>query len=100
MLDTHPCFISLYVLPDRFLPSDVGALESRSRRSPVPATTSRSPLTRSSSVVPRQEASPFTSVSLLLFVLAFLRQNLTNYLCTHMVLLPLTLFSRAVVFEP
>ena len=35
------------------------------------------------SVVPRQEASPFRSVSLMLFVLAFLRHNLTNYGCTQ-----------------
>src|SRR3954469_25473554 len=34
------------------------------------------------SEAPRQEASPFRSVSLLWFVLAFLRQNLTNYVCT------------------
>src|SRR3954469_22110723 len=32
---------------------------------------------------PRQEASPFRYVSLMWFVLAFLRQNLTNYVCTQ-----------------
>src|SRR3954471_5186711 len=32
---------------------------------------------------PRQEALPFRSVPLMLFVLAFLRQNLTNYVCTQ-----------------
>src|ERR1043165_5588683 len=40
------------------------------------------PLARSSLVVPRQEASPFRSVPLMLFVLAFLRQKLANYVCT------------------
>src|SRR3954463_14344512 len=35
------------------------------------------------SAAPRQEASPFRSVSLMLFVLVFLRQNLTNYVCTQ-----------------
>src|SRR3954463_2575768 len=75
-----PAFISFTVLPDRPLQS---TLESRSRRSPVPSTTSSFPMTRSNLVVPRQEASPFRSVSLMLFVLAFLRHNLTNYVCTQ-----------------
>src|SRR3954467_5595412 len=35
------------------------------------------------SEAPRQEAFPFRSVSLMLFVLAFLRQNLSNYVCTQ-----------------
>src|SRR3954466_8809452 len=35
------------------------------------------------SEAPKQEASPFRSVSLMWFVLAFLRQNLTNYVCTQ-----------------
>src|SRR3954470_19386674 len=46
-----------------------------------------SPLIRSSLVVPRQEASPFRYVPLMLFVLAFLRQNLTNYVCTQILCL-------------
>src|SRR3954469_18078951 len=41
------------------------------------------PMTRRNLVVPRQEASPIRSVPLMLFVLAFLRQNLTNYVCTQ-----------------
>src|ERR1041385_2649175 len=45
------------------------------------------PLARSSSVDPRQEASPFRSVPLMLFVLAFLRQNSTNYVCTQILCL-------------
>src|SRR3954470_10568091 len=84
MLDTHTCFISFTVLPDRPLQS---TLEPRSRSSLVePTTTSSTPLTRSSLVVPRQEASPFRSVSLI-FVLAFLRQNLTNYVYTQILCL-------------
>src|SRR4051794_32233803 len=80
MLDTHPCFFP-FVLPDRPLQS---MLEPRSRSTPkVTTTTSSSLLTRSRSVDPRQEASPSRSVSLMLFVLAFLRQNLTNYVCTQ-----------------
>src|SRR3954465_15700008 len=35
------------------------------------------------SEAPRQEALPFRSVYLMLFLLAFLRQNLTNYVCTQ-----------------
>src|SRR3954466_11163118 len=59
-------------------------LAPRSRSTPeAPTTTSSSSLTRSSSEVPRQEALPFRSVSLMLFVLALLRQNLTNYVCTQ-----------------
>ena len=75
-------------------------LESRSRRSPMePTTTSRSPMTRSSSEVPGQEACAF-SIELLLFVLAFLRQIMCTCVCTQILLLPLTCVSRAVVFEP
>src|SRR3954467_15066092 len=52
-----PALLSLFiVLPDRPLQS---TLEPRSRRSPVPSTTLRFPLTRSTLAVPRQEASPF-----------------------------------------
>src|SRR4051812_48031656 len=65
-----PCSISFTVLPDRPLQS---TLKLRSRSTPeAPTTTSSSPLTRSSLVDPRQEASPFRSVSLMWFVLAFL----------------------------
>src|SRR3954471_8252712 len=78
------CFISFTVLPDRPLQL---TLEPRSRRTPTePSTTSSTPLTRSSLVVPRQEASPFRSVSLI-FVLTFLRKNLTNYVCTQILCL-------------
>src|SRR3954463_4955936 len=74
-----PTFISFTGLPDRPLQS---TLEPRSRRSPMPAPQPEDPrcllrrrvppLTRSSSEVPKQEASPFRL--LLSFVLAFLRQ--------------------------
>src|SRR3954463_13204041 len=74
-------YFPFFALPDRPLQS---TLEPRSRSTPEAiTTTSSSPLTRSSSVDPRQEASPFRSVSLMSFVLAFLRQNLTNYVCTQ-----------------
>src|ERR1041384_863132 len=74
-------YCPLFILPDRPLQS---TLEPRSRGTPEETTTtSSSPLTRSSSMDPRQEASPFQSVSLMSFVLAFLRQNLTNYACTQ-----------------
>src|SRR3954465_3818329 len=67
-------FPLLFYIPG-LLQLDVGALESRSRRSRVLDTTSSSPLTRSSLEVPRQEALPFrSSVDL---VLAFLRQPCT-----------------------
>src|ERR1041385_3052472 len=60
MLDTHPCFISPFVLPDRPLQS---TLEPRSRSTPeATTTTSSSSLTRSSLEVPRKEASPFRSL--------------------------------------
>src|SRR4051794_13995710 len=81
-LDTHLCFIfTFFALPDRPLQS---TLEPRSRSTPEETTTTTSsPLTRSISVDPRQEASPFRYVPLMLFVLAFLRQNLANYVCTQ-----------------
>src|SRR3954470_6660065 len=83
-------YFPLFVLPDRPLHS---TLEPRSRSTPeATTTTSSSPLTRSRSVDPRQEASSFRSVSLMLFVLAFLRQNLTNYVCTQ-ILVCITLYS-------
>src|SRR4051794_19623958 len=73
-------YFPLFVLPDQPLQS---TLEPRSRSTPeAPTTTSSSPLTRSSSMDPRQEASPFRSVSLMLFVLAFLRQIMCT-LCLY-----------------
>ena len=63
MLDTHPLALLSLSFYTRLLQSDVGALESRSRRSPVLATLSRPPMARSSLEVPRQEASPFRSLS-------------------------------------
>src|SRR3954464_8083923 len=78
-------YFPLFVFPDRPLQS---TLEPRSRSTPkATTTTSSSPLTSSSSVDPRQEALPFRSVPLMLFVLAFLRQNLTNYVCTQILYL-------------
>src|ERR1041384_7476915 len=94
MLDTHACFISFIALPDRPLQS---TLEPRSRRSPMPSTTWSSPSTRSSLEVPRQEASPFRSGC---FCASLLKATLYSRVCTQILLLPLTLCSRAVVFEP
>src|SRR3954466_326389 len=74
-----------FVLPDRPLQS---TLEPRSRSTPEANTTTSS--SRRPGVVsqaPRQEASPFRSVSLMWFVLAFLRQYLTNYVCTQILCL-------------
>src|SRR3954466_12650529 len=74
-------YFPLFSLPDRPLQP---TLEPKSRSTPeATTTTSSSPLTRSSSVDPRQEALPFRSVSLMSFVLAFLRKKLTNYVYTQ-----------------
>src|SRR3954466_5967853 len=56
------------------------------------------PLTRSSLEVPRQEASPFRS--LLIICGSLLKATLYPCVCTQILLLLLTLCSRAVVFEP
>src|SRR3954469_7644818 len=55
------------------------------------------PLTRSSLEVPRQEASPFRSCC---FCASLLKATLFSCVCTQILLLPLTLCSQAVVFEP
>src|SRR3954470_8210683 len=55
------------------------------------------PLTRSSLDVPRQEASPFRSWCV---CASLLKATLFSCVCTQILLLPLTLRSRAVVFEP
>src|SRR3954468_18196622 len=55
------------------------------------------PLTRSSLEVPRQEASPFRSCCV---CASLLKASLCSRVCTQILLLPLTLCSRAVVFEP
>src|SRR3954471_18306603 len=55
------------------------------------------PLTRSSLEVPRQEASPFRSCCV---CASLLKATLYSCVCTHIRLLPLTLCSRAIVFEP
>ena len=85
MIDTHSFFISRFiVLPDRRC----------IRRWSPGAEDPRCPLRRRVPLCPgvvlldpRQEASPFRSVSLMLFVLAFLRQNLTNYVRTQILCL-------------
>src|SRR3954462_6825914 len=70
LLDTHLALFPPFVLPDRPLQS---TMEPRSRSTPeAPTTTSSSPLTRSRSVVPRQEASPFRS---LLFCASLLKAD-------------------------
>src|SRR4051812_1273211 len=63
----------------------------------MPSTTSSSPLTRSSLEVPRQEASPFRSI---VICASLLKETLYSCVCTQILLLPLTLCFRAVVFEP
>src|ERR1041385_7241415 len=90
-------YFPFYVLPDRPLQS---TLEPRSRSTPeAPTTTSSPPLTRtrSSLEVPRQEASPFRSV---VICASLLKATLYSCICTQILLLPLTLCFRAVVFEP
>src|SRR3954465_13375911 len=96
MLDTHSCFISPFIVsPDRPLHS---MLEPRSRSTPAePTTTSSTPLNRSSLEVPRQEASPFDHCC---FCASLLKATLYSCVCTQILSLPLTLCSRAIVFEP
>src|SRR3954466_11903737 len=53
--------------------------------------------TRSSLEVPRQEASPFRSV---VICASLLKAILYPCVCTQILLLPLTLCFRALVFEP
>src|SRR3954470_6999797 len=55
------------------------------------------PLTRSSLEVPRQEASPFDHCC---FCASHLKVSLYSFVCTQILLLTLTLCSRASVFEP
>src|SRR3954470_12669025 len=55
------------------------------------------PLTRSSLEVPRQEVSPFRSCC---FCASLLKATLFSCVYTQILLLPLTLCSRVVVFEP
>src|ERR1044072_6351157 len=85
---------SFTVLPDRPLQS---LLESRTRRSPVSSTTLSSLLTRSTLAVPKQEASPFRSCCV---CASLLKAPLYIGVCTQIPFLLLTLYSRAVVFEP
>src|SRR4051812_3248734 len=63
---SHLLYFSFIAFPDQPMQS---TLESRSRRFPVSSLTWSSPLTRSNLVIPRQEASPVRSVSLMSFVL-------------------------------
>src|ERR1041385_4449126 len=99
MLDTHPCFIfPLYVLPDRPLqsmlkPWSPGAGYPRCR--PPQHGDPRRP-----GVVWRFPGRRPRLFDLMLFVLAFLRQPCIPCVCTQILLLPLSLCSRAVVFEP
>ena len=50
--------------------------------------------------VRRSQAGGVASLIVASFVLAFLRQSCLTYVCTQILLLPLTLVSRAFVFEP
>src|SRR4051794_34496344 len=108
MLDTHPCFIipfSLCLIGRCSRRWSLGVQEHgdsrcrppQSRSSPMSSATSSSPLTRSTLVVPRQEASPFRSSCV---CASLLKATLLPCVCTQILLLPLTLSSRAVVFEP
>ena len=72
----------------RLLRSDVGALESRRRRSPVLATSSRPPIARSSLEVPRQEACAFLID--VVICASLLKANMFTCVCTQILLLPLT----------
>src|SRR4051812_2738605 len=107
MLDTHPCFIipfSLCLIGRCSRCWSLGVQEHgdprcrppQLRSSPLPSMTPSSPLTRSTLVVPRQEASPFRSCCVcasLLKAPCFLVSVFRYFL------LPLTLCSRAIVFE-
>src|SRR4051812_20549497 len=74
-------YFPLYVLPDRPLQP---TLEPRSRSTPeATTTTSSTPLTRSSLDFPGRRPRLSIRVPLMLFVLAFLRENLANYVCTQ-----------------
>src|SRR3954468_1141270 len=98
MLDTHLCFISPFVLPDRPLQS---TLEPRTRSTPeATTTTSSSPQTRSS--FGGSQAGDFTFLICISDVVcaSLLKATLLPCVCTQILLLPLTLCSRAVVFEP
>src|SRR3954465_5984806 len=61
------------------------------------STTWSSPSTMSSLEVPRKEASPFRSCCV---CASLLKATLFPCVCTQILLLPLTLCSPAVVFEP
>src|SRR4051812_28523728 len=108
MLDTHPCFIPplyLFCLIGRCSRRwSIGAQEQeipdadhRNVKTMVSSTMSSSTSTRSSLEVPRQEASPFRSCCV---CARLLKVALYSRVCTQVILLPLTLCSRAVVFEP
>src|SRR4051812_47055949 len=86
---SHLLYFSFIVLPDRPLQS---TLEPRSRRFTVPSTMSSSPLTRSTLAVPRQEALPFRSCCV---CASLLKATLFSRVCNQILLLPLTLCSRA-----
>src|SRR3954471_23961597 len=78
-------YFPLFALPDRPLQS---TLEPRSRSTPeATTTTSSTPQTRSSSGGSQAGGLAFRFVPLVIFVLAFLRQNLTNYVCTQILCL-------------
>src|SRR3954471_663022 len=99
-----PAFFSFTVLPDRPLQSTLKPRSRSSRCRPPQREDPRCrlrrrdpPLTRSSLEVPRQEASPFRSCCV---CASLLKATLYPCVCTQILLLPLTLCSRAVVFEP
>src|SRR4051812_40469758 len=91
MLDTHPlAFLSLFFYT-RLLQSEIGAFESRSRRSMVLTSSTRPPMGRSSLEVSRQQASPFRSLSSV--CASLLKTTLYFCVCTQILLLSLTLCS-------
>src|SRR3954469_6634279 len=99
-----PAFISFTVLPDWPLQSTLEPRSRSSRCRPPQREDPRCrlrrrvpPLTRSSLEVPRKEASPFRSCCV---CASLLKAPLFSCVCTQIRLLPLTLCSRAILFEP
>src|SRR3954471_4637527 len=104
MLDTHACFISFIALPDRPLQS---MLEPRSRRSRCRPPQREDPRCRLQREVPPRPGVvwrfPGRRPRLFdrcCFCASLLKATLYSCVCTQILLLPLTLCSRAVVFEP
>ena len=97
MLDTHACFISFIVLPDRPLQS---TLESRSQSTPEAATTtSRPPETRTRISVRGSQAGGLAFSIVVDICASLLKACFCSCVCTQILLLPLTLCSRADIYS-